>query len=362
MTITVVTGTPGAGKTLYSIEKLILPEIGKKIKGVDDDGKPYEVERRIFTNINGLTLEHDLIDGGGSWEVDKEDKWGYKGNEGGLRNWHQWAPKGAIIVFDEVQKVWPLAPNGSKIPPDLQGLDTHRHMGVDFILITQTVNNIHRHIYGLVGRHLHVRRIANMKMAIVYEWDQISRSLQYSKAIAKSPWRYSSKIFKLYKSSELHTKVKRTTPPLIWAVLLGLGLAGWGIPTYIQRMKDRTQGAVNVVEAKSPLPPPERAPSSIDLPPDPVDPLPQFQPVHSQQAQVEMPKIAGCISTATRCLCTDSFGTPVEPEPGFCDATTRKPNVLLAGGNVDWYVEPPPPPPPPEWTGSVVGTQKGWHF
>lgn len=30
--ITVITGTPGAGKTLYTIEKLLLPLVGKTVK------------------------------------------------------------------------------------------------------------------------------------------------------------------------------------------------------------------------------------------------------------------------------------------------------------------------------------------
>lgn len=147
-------------------------------------------------------------------------------------------------MFDEVQKVWPPRANGSKVPEDIQELDTHRHKGVDFILITQSVMNIDRHLHALGGRHLHVRRVGNMKAAIVYEWDHVSKSLQYSKSIAKHPWRYSSKVFKLYKSSELHTKVKRSTPPLLWVALLALGVAGWGIPSYISKMKEKPRAAL----------------------------------------------------------------------------------------------------------------------
>lgn len=39
-------------------------------------------------------LDHELIDGS---------------DTGGLRNWHEWAKPGSVIVFDEVQKIWPLA-------------------------------------------------------------------------------------------------------------------------------------------------------------------------------------------------------------------------------------------------------------
>ena len=225
--ITVITGTPGAGKTLYTIEKLLLPQVGKTIKGRDEQGNPIEHERKVYTNINGLQIEHELIDGGDTQ---------------GLKDWQKWAKPGSLIVFDEVQKVWPPRPNGSKIPEDVQALDTHRHMGVDFILITQNVLNVDRHIHALGGRHLHVRRVANMPLATVYEWDHISRGLLYSKALSKAPWKYSSKVFKLYKSSELHTKQPRRIPGLVWFILVAL-IAGVVLgPLVVKRIGGRLNG------------------------------------------------------------------------------------------------------------------------
>lgn len=248
--ITVITGTPGAGKTLYAIEKLLLPVVGKTVKGRDADGNEIEHERTIYTNINGLQIDHELIDGG---------------ENQGLRDWYKWAKPGALIVFDEVQKVWPPRPNGSKIPEDVQTLDTHRHLGVDFILITQNVLNFDRHIHALAGRHLHVRRIANMPLATVYEWDHVSRGLLYSKSMVKHPWRYSSKVFKLYKSSELHTKVPRRVPGLVWFLLVGLlGMTVLG-PTVYTRIKQRTLGDQAVPEVE------KKVPSGKQVPAAPVD-------------------------------------------------------------------------------------------
>lgn len=222
--ITIITGTPGAGKTLYTIEKLLLPLIGKTIEGKDANGDAVTIERKVYTNINGLQVEHDLIDGG---------------DNQGLRDWHKWAKPGSVIVFDEVQKVWPPRANGAKVPDDIQALDTHRHMGVDFILITQNVANVDRHIHALGGRHLHVRRIANMPLAIVYEWDHVSRGLMFSKSISKAPWRYDKKVFKLYKSAQLHTKQPRRMPGLVWFILIGLVSLAVLAPTLKSRMDER---------------------------------------------------------------------------------------------------------------------------
>lgn len=222
--ITIISGTPGAGKTLYTIEKLLLPLIGTTVKGVDANGDAVEVPRTVYTNINGLQVEHELIDGG---------------ENQGLRDWHKWAKPGSVIVFDEVQKVWPPRANGSKVPEDIQSLDTHRHMGVDFILITQNVINLDKHIHALGGRHLHVRRIANMSLAIVYEWDHVSRGLMFSKSLTKAPWRYDKKVFKLYKSAQLHTKQPRRLPGLVWFILVALVAMAFLAPSLKARMDER---------------------------------------------------------------------------------------------------------------------------
>lgn len=324
--ITVITGTPGAGKTLYTIEKLLLPLVGKTVKGRDADGNEVEYERKIYTNINGLLIDHELIDGG---------------DNQGLRDWHTWAKPGAVIVFDEVQKAWPPRPNGSKVPDDVQALDTHRHMGVDFILITQNVLNFDRHIHALAGRHLHVRRVANLKLATVYEWDHVSRGLLYSKSLVKHPWRYSSKVFKLYKSSELHTRVPRKLPGLVWFLLIAvIAIAVLG-PTVYSRIKQRTTGGVE--QPKEPASAPGHvAPSAsisaspttaavegsgIKLPPDErVDFIPRLSdrpwtaPAYDELRQVvKMPTIEGALCVNDFCKCY-SAGRRIDVESDACKA------------------------------------------
>ena len=306
--ITVITGTPGAGKTLYTIEKLLLPQVGKTIKGRDEQGNEVQHERKVYTNINGLQIEHELIDGG---ETE------------GLRDWQKWAKPGSLIVFDEVQKVWPPRPNGSKIPEDVQALDTHRHLGVDFILITQNVLNVDRHIHALGGRHLHVRRVANMPLATVYEWDHISRGLLYSKAISKAPWKYSKKVFKLYKSSELHTKQPRRIPGLVWFILFGLAAMAVLTPQVFERIGGRLSGKPVVSNEKpaavsgapgaagtAAQPVPAVAPAKVVID-ERVDFMPKLSdrpwtaPAYDQlRVVVRMPLVDGAMCTAKQgCIC-----------------------------------------------------------
>lgn len=338
--ITVITGTPGAGKTLYAISKLLLPLIGTHVPVTDDDGVTTMHPRTIYTNIRGLLIEHELIDAG---------------DNQGLKDWHLWAKPGAVIVFDEFQRAWPPRANGSKVPDEIQALDTHRHMGVDFVLITQNVINTDRHVHGLVGRHLHVRRMANMPLCIVYEWDHCSRQLLYAKSLTKQPWRYDKKVFKLYRSADAHTKQPRKVPGLVWFMLAGLVAVGYFGPTSYNRLQERIAGGKKpetIAQA-----PTNQSTASL------VAALPVATPAPAADEKPKGPTLAGCVRSATRCNCYDDTGQPMAPEPGTCEIMTVTPGNLLAGGNVDWYPDPVPPViSTPTWTGTVVGTQKGWHF
>lgn len=303
--ITVITGTPGAGKTLYAISKLIQPLVGTTVKHTQEDGTVEEVPRTIYTNINGLLLDHELIDGG---------------ENHGLRDWWKWAKPGSVIVFDEVQRIWQPRPNGSKVPEDIQMLETHRHMGVDFILITQNVMLLDRNIQALGGRHLHVRRIANAPLAIVYEWDHISRQLLYAKSLTKSPWRYDKKVFKLYKSAEVHTKQPRKLPGLLWFILIGIAAMAYLGPTTYARMSERTGLGTQDKPKPAAQVKPATTPQNMPQTPAqaPQQPLAQLTP--------PKPKIMGCISAKDRCKCYDDSGELLELELQACtvEAATLK--------------------------------------
>lgn len=319
--ITVITGTPGAGKTLYTIEKLLLPLVGTMIPQEGEDGVVTMHPRTIYTNINGLLLDHELIDGG---------------DNQGLRDWHTWAKPGSVIVFDEVQRHWKPRANGSAVPADIEALETHRHMGVDFIIITQNVMLVDKNIHALGGRHLHVRRIANMPMAIVYEWDHVSRGLLYAKSLTKHPWRYSKKVFKLYKSSELHTKQPRRIPGLVWFILFGLIGVGIMAPTTYARLVERVAGGqakpVHVAQATTPASAvgnaPATPPAALQAPAV-VGGVPMAPPPASPASA---PVFGGCVSSASRCTCYDTQGGQLDRDLAACRAMTRPPAVVLSGG------------------------------
>lgn len=337
--ITIITGTPGSGKTLYCIQKLLLPLVGTHI-AQDVDGVTTMHPRTIYSNINGLMLDHELIDGS---------------DEGGLRNWHEWAKPGSVIVFDEVQKIWPPRPNGSKVPEDIMHLETHRHMGVDFILITQGPALIDRNLHMLCGRHLHVRRVANLPFATVYEWDAMSRTLNYKASVNREKYWYNKKVFQLYKSSSLHTKQPRRIPAVLWGLLFAAGLIAWKGPQVYQSLYGEKTAPVQASAKPATSPAPIKEPAPI-------------APAHAPVALVEPEplKVSGCIKTPTRCSCFTAEGEQIEMGHEYCESSTRSRPDVLAGGNLDWYRDwQPPADNSPRWHDgqvSVIGTQKGWRF
>lgn len=343
MSITLITGVPGSGKTLKAVWDHLRPYVGHVDVNVNDKGEEVRVPSKVYTNINSLQIEHELIEGGGTWTLidAKKNEWSYSGNPMGLRNWHNWAKPGAKIFFDEFQKFWPPRPNGAAVPPDMQALDTHRHMGVDFVVITQNCNNVDRHLLGLVDRHIHVRRVANMPLAVCYEWDHASRSLNYKNSMSKSPWRYPVKAYKLYKSAELHTKQRRKVPAVLWFILAGLGGAAYAFPTLQARLTERITGkpaeVAPVSEAPSTSEPQTYVKDgvryTVQTTQTAVEPLQPASAPSPLPLPAAVPVVAGCVvSVASDCKCYDTQGVKVPTVPDLCpNPSIKKPVEALAG-------------------------------
>jgi zona occludens toxin len=334
MSITLITGVPGSGKTLKAVWDHLRPEVGRVQVSEDEWGNEQKTPSTVYTNINSLKVDHELIEIGGTW-TKTGSEWKYDGNPFSLRNWHNWAKPGAKIYADEFQKAWPPRPNGAPVPPDVQALDTHRHMGVDFVVITQNCRNVDRHLLGLVDRHLHVRRIANMPLAVIYEWDHASVNLNYRNSMAKSPWRYPRNAYKLYKSAELHTKQKRKMPAVVWFILFGVCGAVYGFPTLQSRLNERIHGKAPI-EAKK-----EASANNVSVELGPAVKSPVVDQVNSAAAAPAAPaaiapiaqpvQVSGCIVTAAKaCKCFDVQGKSVELVPEMCPDATAKPGTDLS--------------------------------
>lgn len=113
---------------------------------------------------------------------------------------------------------------GTKVPLMIQKLETHRHKGVDFVVITQNPMLIDQNARRLVGRHQHVRRLFGMSRAVIYDWDGCNADPTKTKSATVTYFGYPKSAYELYKSSELHTKPKQKIPA--WLALPVLALIG----------------------------------------------------------------------------------------------------------------------------------------
>lgn len=134
--IRLITGTPGSGKTLYTVS-----EIMKVIEKTP--------ERPIFSDIKGLRID-------GVQEA--PDDW-------------RTAPDGALIIYDECQyRTQYTKSRGRNKYQMIIDLTTHRHTGKDIWLITQNPNFLHADVLAVVGEHYHIDRPLKAAFANVYKW------------------------------------------------------------------------------------------------------------------------------------------------------------------------------------------------
>ncbi|WP_053293321.1 zonular occludens toxin domain-containing protein [Burkholderia pseudomallei] len=186
--ITLITGVPGSGKTLYAVWLLTKLAKGRRV---------------LVDGIRDLAIEHVEID----------EPW--------LRQWHVNAQAHDLIVIDEAQRIYPPTTASQKPTPDVEQLHVHRHMGVDFIIITQHPQRISKTVRDLVGRHVHVRNLFGLKRAMLYEWDHCHNPSSLKDAV-KRQWPYPREVFKLYTSAEVHTKKQAVIPKALYIIPVAL--------------------------------------------------------------------------------------------------------------------------------------------
>ncbi|MBN3802519.1 hypothetical protein GXB81_05540 [Paraburkholderia sp. Ac-20336] len=198
--ITLITGVPGSGKSLYAIWSL-LPELKRG-------------RRLLVDGVKDLAIDHVMVD----------EPW--------IREWHKHVEPNDIVFIDEVQRIWPPVSVSTKPTEDIEKLHVHRHLGVDFVLVTQNPQRMNKTVRDLVGRHVHVRRLFGMNRAMLYEWDSCHNVSNLRDAV-KTSWRYPRDVFRLYTSAELHTKPKAVIPkslfivPVLAVATVVLGYSGF---------------------------------------------------------------------------------------------------------------------------------------
>lgn len=316
--ITLITGLPGNGKTLFALchIRALAEKSGRKV---------------FYSGIAGLTLPWELF--GGDAAADKP----HETNPG---DWHK-LPKGSIIVIDECQRLFRPRANGSVVPEYESKLETHRHEGYDIFLITQHPMLISSNVRRLVGQHFHTVRTFGMQRATVHEWGSVKENCDKVRSDSvRHEFKYPAEAFGWYKSAEIHTHKRRVPARLVLLLVLPFVLIGmaYGVYAWLRPMFSAADNAPGQKVKEGPTKPITGAPVASAAAPVPVGygspadvaqyaarrtprlaGLPDTAPIYDKAAEnpKAIPRPAACIATASRCQCWTQQATriPDVPEP-----------------------------------------------
>lgn len=310
--ITLITGAPGTGKTAALVK--LLEELAQG--------------RALFVNgIPDLKINHVPLD--------KPDEW------------MTTVPDGCAVVIDEVQNVWRPRGPGSKVPDHVAALETHRHRGLDFFIITQGPNLVDSNVRALVGRHVHLRDLGVLGRWW-YEWPECADNCRtgWRNAPIKKRYKLPKAIFDKYKSASLHVKPIRSFPMALVILALavtGTGAAAWiGYSRLVARGSPSQAGSLGgpARPASAPgmqasvggRPLPRVADERIDFLPR-ISGRPWTSPAYDDLRQVvAVPHITGamCVGDDCRCYAGDRRLLDVGPKECRDWADTRPFNPYLS--------------------------------
>lgn len=240
--ITFVTGVPGAGKTAMLVHMLL------------KNDRAYEAARPVFVmGINGLLIDHARVPPIAEWTEKRPDP-----DDPTLQLDYFTFPPNSYLIIDECQKVYRPRNSSSAVPPIVAALETHRHTGIDIILLTQKPHQVDNHVRGLAGRHIHIRtNLLGIKH--LYEWPEFQdvTSKENLKEAAKRKYSPPKEVFGLYKSAEVHTKQPaRVHQAYIYLALSLAFLLFFAVRTYnnfFSKSHDEKSQAGQVVEKGAPV-------------------------------------------------------------------------------------------------------------
>lgn len=300
-----VTGLPGAGKTLITLVRT--KQLAEK-----------ENRQVYYNGIPDLKLP---------WiELEKGEDW-YR------------VPSGSIVVIDEAQRVFRPRANGSQVPEHVAKLETHRHLGIDLILITQHPMLLDTNVRRLVGRHIHTVRAFGAKFATLHEWPQVKENCDKSRVDSiESKWFYPAQAFDWYKSAEVHTH-KRKIPFRVWLLLLlPLLLAATIYAGYSwwkgsnQRTTDSMKKATGISTAPAGQQPVALKLGYFDNYKPRVEGLSHTAPVYDEVTKpVRAPYPAACVDLKSKgCRCYTSQATRLDVPKSLCQ------QIAVTGFFMEW--------------------------
>lgn len=258
------TGTPGSSKTLNAI-KMICEDANFKDRPV------------YYFNIKEVTLP---------WTELTEDE---------CLKWFE-LPAGSVVFIDECQRIFRPRVKSAKVPPHVEQLETHRHLGIDIVVCTQSTNLVDANLLAQVEAHRHLERRFGKEEANQFQWEKactaVTAKNHRSQAVVTNI-KFDKKYYGCYKSAETHTR--KPSVPLKLRVIQGfivvtvLAFVG----NFIYILYDARSSAT-------------AAPTETDLQPknDPIPyanyPADSYSDVVELESNPDLPRYAGLPWTAPK--------------------------------------------------------------
>ena len=322
MAINFITGLPRQGKTLFTI--CYIKEKSEKEK------RPV-----YYCNIPEVTIE-------GWRELKHPDQWLTEVEDNSL------------VIVDELQDFWGVAPRGAEVPAPILELSKHGKRGIDFYFITQDPSIVHLTPRKLCEWHYHVVRAFGTESARINKFYRMQTNPDsVHKKAEKMLWKYNRAAFgkrakdgswlekPWYKSADVHN-IKRKLPWQLFAlpvfsllVVLFVYSAFTGFGKTIDKASGKSEQP-RIAKPPSVLPTgfltaapalPGQAPSPAKA--APLAPaeyaktykprLPGFPDTAPRYDEVTTPKTApfaaACINMGERCDCYTQQGTKLHNTP-----------------------------------------------
>ncbi|MBK0415149.1 hypothetical protein JD974_12115 [Chromobacterium haemolyticum] len=313
--IYLITAVPGSGKTLYTLEWL--------------KEKSEQENRQVY--VSGIPLTDEgkkVLD----WkELDDPEKW-YE------------LPAGAIVVIDECQRVFPVRRSGNGVPKHVSMFETHRHLGIDVVLITQHPSLMDSHIRKLVGTHKHLIRMFGAQRSTLATWQEGIQENPNNKSalkncLDKKTFVYPKHVYSWYKSSEMHThklvipkKVKWLIALAVFVIVALFAMFYMVYQIFVVEPKKQAEAMSIKTSASAPsgnvLSPSvqQGSPKIVktsqtflsDRQPR-VDGIPESAPAYDELTTPRtFPKVTACLSSKSKCSCFNQQGTAIQMEEYRC--------------------------------------------
>lgn len=316
MSIRLITGIPGSGKTLFAISEL---------KRELEKNQASDNPRSIYCDITGLKVV---------------------GINPPPIDWRQ-TPPNSLLIYDEAQFHQEFKPHrGISQYKQVEELTIHRKTGHDIWFITQDPKRLHNDILAMVEQHYHLERPYGAKLASIYQYRGVEKNptgiTVKQRAENKRLFAYDKSLYELYESSQVKDGIKFRLPRELafWClVLLGVLFGTYYLifnkntQRYITAVQNGREGEIDsgqVVGGQVPIPSTEQTVGQVG---EKVEP----KPVQQDKA------LRGVIKLGNKCSAYDKDGMVIELSKKDCEYYLAKSGRVAKGEAILPKPQEPPP-------------------